>query len=445
MLLRWKKTVSGVNVLIVLVCLCVCLNDGYGNSKNAIKWDYACFRMQDSCVTDLEIYCEFANADLQFVKNDSEYTAEAEVVAVLYDERDNFVNELSTEQTIHEMYYNLTTNSANENFIQFNFLLETGQYKLELFFTDKNTNKTYKIKKKINVKSFNSDEMMLSDIQIASMVELSEERSNFVKNGAKIIPNPSRIFDSNSSRANFYFEIYNIQYSDFNKTNSFTMSYVVKNEKKDTIFNFSRTYSKPDKSISINFPVPINTLDAGEYRLELEITDDDTKDKAYAKTTFIIYRSPMDLRFVSFDKAVDMLRMIATNKEIKKLKKVSQQNRQVALKNFWKSKDPTPGTLENEYMVEFYSRINYVNKAFEAPGKEGWKTDRGKIYIRFGTPDTINRATANYGWEKYEMWIYHEQNKRYVFVDKFGFGDYNLVNDRLSYQSNSPFQFLILK
>ena len=433
MLGRCKKTILGVNVLIILICMFLLVNNGYGNPNKAIMFDYANFRVQDSCVTDLEIYCEFANSDLQFIKSDSEYIAIAEVVAVLYDDKGNYINELSTEQTIHEIYYNLTTNTTNENFIQFNFVLEPGQYRLEMFFTDKNTNITTKINKKITVRTFDSEKLLLSDIQIASLVEPSEERSNFVKNGTKIIPNPSRIFDSNFSHAEFYFEIYNLLFSGTNVITSFTMSYLVKNESNDIIFNFSRNYSKPNEAISINFPIPINALNTGEYRLEIEVIDEDTKDTASAWTTFSIYRSPMDLRFVDFDKAVDMLRVIATNKEIKGLKKVSQQNRQVALKNFWKSKDPTPGTIENEYMIEFYSRINYANKVFKSPGKEGWNTDRGKIYIRFGAPDIINQTSATYGWEKYEMWIYHNKSQSFIFIDKFGFGDYNLVLDRPFY------------
>src|ERR1700722_16091601 len=58
------------------------------------------------------------------------------------------------------------------------------------------------------------------------------------------------------------------------------------------------------------------------------------------------------------------------------------------IEEFWKHRDPTPGTPENEYKTEHYRRIAYVNDRFITPsGLAGWKTDRGMIYIGYGPPD----------------------------------------------------------
>ncbi|HSR66843.1 MAG TPA: GWxTD domain-containing protein [Acidobacteriota bacterium] len=52
---------------------------------------------------------------------------------------------------------------------------------------------------------------------------------------------------------------------------------------------------------------------------------------------------------------------------------------------FWKRRDPDPQTIENSYKEEHYRRIAYANEHFSA-GLPGWKTDRGRVYIRFGPP-----------------------------------------------------------
>ena len=52
------------------------------------------------------------------------------------------------------------------------------------------------------------------------------------------------------------------------------------------------------------------------------------------------------------------------------------------IEQFWKRRDPTPGTEENEFKDEHYRRIVYANLHFPtAFGKAGWRTDRGRIYI----------------------------------------------------------------
>ena len=45
------------------------------------------------------------------------------------------------------------------------------------------------------------------------------------------------------------------------------------------------------------------------------------------------------------------------------------------IETFWKRRDPTPETPENEYQIEHYRRLAYVNRFFGA-GRPGWRTDR---------------------------------------------------------------------
>src|SRR5438093_5034413 len=80
---------------------------------------------------------------------------------------------------------------------------------------------------------------------------------------------------------------------------------------------------------------------------------------------------------------------IITNEERTAFKALkTDEEREQFIEQFWLRRDPTPDTIENEFKEEHYSRIAYANERF-APGKPGWKTDRGRIYILYGKPDEI--------------------------------------------------------
>ncbi|MFQ5695346.1 MAG: GWxTD domain-containing protein, partial [Terriglobia bacterium] len=50
--------------------------------------------------------------------------------------------------------------------------------------------------------------------------------------------------------------------------------------------------------------------------------------------------------------------------------------------------DPNPATPENEFKIEHYRRIDHANRYFGiSDGTDGWRTDRGRIYIQLGEPN----------------------------------------------------------
>ena len=79
-------------------------------------------------------------------------------------------------------------------------------------------------------------------------------------------------------------------------------------------------------------------------------------------------------------------------------------------------------------MSEYYTRVDYATKEFAAIGsKNGANSDRGKIYIKFGKPQKIERASDDNGWVV-ETWIYAKSNKKFIFVDKEGKGEFILIS-----------------
>ncbi|MBM3760007.1 MAG: GWxTD domain-containing protein [Acidobacteria bacterium] len=66
----------------------------------------------------------------------------------------------------------------------------------------------------------------------------------------------------------------------------------------------------------------------------------------------------------------------------------TDDEREKFIEEFWKRRDETPDTLENEAKEEHYRRIRYANERFRS-SQSGWKTDLGRVYITYGPPDEI--------------------------------------------------------
>jgi GWxTD domain-containing protein len=85
----------------------------------------------------------------------------------------------------------------------------------------------------------------------------------------------------------------------------------------------------------------------------------------------------------------------------------TDRERDLFMEAFWKHRDPTPASPENEFKTEHYRRISYANHFLgrEAP-MPGWRTDRGRVYIILGEPNDINRMTSRGEIYDCEIWFY---------------------------------------
>jgi len=77
-------------------------------------------------------------------------------------------------------------------------------------------------------------------------------------------------------------------------------------------------------------------------------------------------------------------------------------------------------------MEEYYKRIKYANEHFGIYDKEGYKTDMGLVYVKFGPPDEIDRHPFELDVRAYQVWYYYRLNRKFLFVDVNGYGEYEL-------------------
>lgn len=124
----------------------------------------------------------------------------------------------------------------------------------------------------------------------------------------------------------------------------------------------------------------------------------------------------------------------------------TDEDRMAFIDEFWRKRDPNPATATNEAKEEHYRRIAYANIRFAA-GVPGWRTDRGRVYIVFGPPASIeSHPTATVGNFPFEVWRYPRiegvgENVSIEFVDANLTGEYKMTldpNDKQPSMSSRP-------
>jgi GWxTD domain-containing protein len=104
----------------------------------------------------------------------------------------------------------------------------------------------------------------------------------------------------------------------------------------------------------------------------------------------------------------DVLWIITPEERAKYLKLENNDERNQFIKQFWERRNVDgPADGGNAYRAEYYRRIAYANVHFAA-ADPGWKSDRGRIYILYGNPDSIDSHPAGAGGVKpWEVWHYN--------------------------------------
>jgi len=114
--------------------------------------------------------------------------------------------------------------------------------------------------------------------------------------------------------------------------------------------------------------------------------------------------------YPQINRAEDMLpplQYITTKEEYQQL--VSGQDHKKSVDEFWLGKGKTYPNARDLIRV-YYNRVLFANHYFTT-ASEGWKTDRGMIYVVMGPPEEVIRTESD------ELWIYRtvENEQRYAF------------------------------
>ncbi len=178
----------------------------------------------------------------------------------------------------------------------------------------------------------------------------------------------------------------------------------------------------PPTILTYLLPLRGDTLQAGEYDIELKGTGGRSNRKSFAIRWFDKPRSLMNDNL-----AAEALEYLMSETDYEDFIKKSPEERKKAFEEFWSRRDPTPNTAYNEAMAEYYRRCDYALENFSGIGiPSGLKTDRGKIYVLYGPPTRTER-TLSVGAPPREVWEYENISRRFVFVDETRNGNYKLL------------------
>ena len=109
------------------------------------------------------------------------------------------------------------------------------------------------------------------------------------------------------------------------------------------------------------------------------------------------------------------------------------------LLEFWRKRDTTPETPQNEFRDNYLKLVNTANKEFSG-FRDGYKSDRGRILLVYGVPDEIERFPLNMEHKEHHIWKFFsiQGGVIFIFVDKQGFGNLELVHSTARGELNDP-------
>jgi len=120
---------------------------------------------------------------------------------------------------------------------------------------------------------------------------------------------------------------------------------------------------------------------------------------------------------------IEILSLIADEDETDRLEAAEGAQWPGALAAFWERHEISPDTPD-QLRREMQERVEAVCTLFVEPFRHpGWKTDRGRIWIRFGRPARRSQSTGDFDRPATEIWEYDAPRRTFVFVDR-GSGEY---------------------
>ncbi len=375
--------------------------------------DFLNFKGKEKDKTRLDVFVQVPYKIIQFVKSENEFVGNYNVTISVFDEDKNtlFVEKSWTEK-LKSKKFEQTISKDNYNLSLRSFELMPDKYLIRSIVEDQDSKNEYKYENLVKVRDF-SKLPAVSDVMLIS-------KETIVNGETKILPNVSRNVIPQKGGLPFFFEVYT------DSAESVKIEFALK-DKKDIVFDSTATKTIDSSQTQVFANIKNNDLSLGSYELVVSIENNDGDILAISSKQFLSRWIGIPSSVKDLDKAISQLVYIASSSEISGMEDAKTKDDKIKLYlEFWKKKDPTPNTEENEVRDEYYRRIAYANQNF-SHYVEGWKSDRGMVFIILGPPNNVDRHPFEYDSKPYEVWQYYNLSKDFVFVDETGFGDYRLV------------------
>jgi GWxTD domain-containing protein len=336
-----------------------------------------------------------------------------------------------------------------------------GVYALEVTITDPNSvsKKKFTINERIEV-SFPKSQVNISDVQLVEKFSKATTPSVLTKSGYDLLPYSAGLYTDEMTRLAFYCEAYNTEEL-IGKNERFIFMYHIENAStKDLIEGYAGFDKQQTAPVNVLLgQMDIANIRSGSYNLVIEVKDQYNKLLAVRKVYFrrknkeikselsdlsgIVTDSTFISSVTNADTLVEYIRCLwpvssvserqyAQNQVAKKDVKLMQKY----FYAFWKNHNSQdPAGEWNKY----HKQVDIVNTIFAAGKVKGYATDRGRVYLQYGTPDSRQEVLSESNSYPYEIWQYYrlvdpgsgqiQTNKRFVFCNnEIAGNNYKLIH-----------------
>jgi len=367
-------------------------------------------------------------ARLLFEKSNGIYKAKFRVSLEIFDYKNNSIQREFDEKTVRVKSYEITKSIKDyvEGVIQITFFKKAK--KILPTFSDVFSEREFK-GKLIEINNFKNNTIFLTPIVVKKRIYHCKDLDNYE------LANFGGDFPFSENKYKILLPINDLETDELfvriksrgktiiNKSinNSFNGKLDFKDCEGKIILNIEDTDNAYQFFILDNFD---KKLVEDPIKIQVSTSSDFSNSHTFSKR-IRWFNKPLSLR--NTEQAIKYLKYIEKKSVINNMLDHDSFQYAKLLHKYWKKFDPTPNTAYNPIMKEYYERIDYAMKNFmPISRKNGANTDRGKIYIKYGKPNKIERTSNTYG-QVTVIWIYNKVRKRFVFIDKYGIGDFSLA------------------
>lgn len=270
----------------------------------------------------------------------------------------------------------------------------------------------------------------------------SDLARRLTKYGITIIPNAARTYYKTQPFVTFFYEA--IVNHDVRK--EVLVSYDITDRYGKVYRSFPPSNLTWEPGVNAEWgKLPIITLPANFYFLSVRVHNKAGEEVLALRKLFFFRKDeskvdPLDIHSVLLDED-DMAEY--TDKFIKYLGKpedaaafkklTTAYSKRIFIEEWWRRVAVEKKLPPLEFQRTALVRANIADTRYADAYKTGWRTDRGRIYIKYGEPVDIERSPYELGMDPYKIWTYIIAGKEryFKFSDTTGNGDFRLVESNL--------------
>lgn len=360
----------------------------------------------------LEIAYALPLDNLQFVKKDSAYQAGFTISALAFDRRGRQVGGDSWERAIQVGDYSSIGRDQRTTSDTVKLGLPPGDFRIKLACLDRNSERRGVMERRVSVPDFFSVARSLGGVRFERAADEG------------FSPWAQKVYGDQAGPVVVYLRLY----SQMADSILLRLSLDGGRLKDSTVL--AETLAV-DGEAEVRRKFSVDSLPPGEYLLKVRAAPaSEPENPFHLSSEQLRVRSAGSAMPGSMEASLELLSYIASRQEMREIDGAGLENRDSALAAFWRERDPTPGTQRNEAKEDFFQRVEQANRQYSLGIRPGWRTDRGRIYIKYGPPDEVERHPFEPDYRAYEVWYYYQEGVRFMFMDVHGFGDYQLMNTK---------------